>query len=266
MKVLVYTIAFDPPDSSGCRQMARMLASSAARTYLEGDFIIVHNSREPIFRVQRYGIDEIFVETAPLEHQPLADLGNRWKFQASSVLDPSGYDVVCFLDADCLVLKNCDHLFEEPDWDILYQPERGRPIQDGVFNGYLTDAEMKTLSISGRNAGTWAVRAEIYKEVMHAWEKIMSSTPEREERWKDQTAWNRLLLNAETYGWRTKPFKADEIQFPLHLNKSWLSYRRASIIHCLGTDNLKKIEFMFGVYIQTFFHDLKGTLVNIFDM
>ena len=265
-RILAYTVAFDPPDSGGCRQLARMLGASISRTYLNGILCILHNSLEPVFLVNRNEIDEYYVKTPNLNDQPLADLANAWKFRAGHVLDPTGFDVVLFLDADCLVLRNIDHLFYEDDWDILYQPESGRPIQSNVFNGYLTDQEMMGLCCNGRNAGTWAVRSEIYNDVMQTWEDIMNTEPLREWRFQDQTAWNRLLLDAPLKGWSIKPFEAHEIQFPLHLDKDWLQYKDAAIIHCVGGNNLEKIEFIFGMYAQKFFHDSKGTLPNILDM
>ena len=158
-RILGHCVAFDHPDSNGSRQMARMLGASISRTYLDGDFVILRNHEEPIFRLPREGIDELFIETPALDNQALADLGNAWKFRSRSVLDARGYDVVLFLDVDCLVLRNLDHLFVGDDWDILVQPEPGRPIQDPVFHGYLTNEEMQNLSCSGVNAGTWAVNS-----------------------------------------------------------------------------------------------------------
>ncbi len=266
MKILAHTVAFDPASSNGCQQMARMLAASAVRTYLNGDFVLIHNSEEPLFQIQRHGLQEISVKTPALENQELADLGNRWKFQSRTVLDPNGYGAILFIDADCLILRNLDHLFHRDDWDILYQPERGRSIRSPVFNGYLTDEEMNFLSCDGANAGTWAVRGHIYRDVMQTWEEIMATNPVREQRWRDQTAWNRLLLDAPRYGWRAKQFEAHEIQFPLHLDKDWRVYRNAAIIHCVGGNYLEKIQFLFGMYMQTFFHDRQGTIPFIIDM
>lgn len=268
-RVLAYTIAFDAPGSGSCRQMVQMLGASAARTYLEGDLYVIRNTEEPLFRVERKGIEEIFVQTPALEHQALADLGNAWKFRATEVLSPEmvgGYDAVMFIDADCLILRNLDHLFAGDDWDILYQPEPGRSMRDPVFSGYLTDEEMKA-SRFGINAGTWAVRAGIYHDVMAAWAAIMEREPVRDPRWRDQTAWNRLILDAESvYGWRARAFEAHEIQFPLHLDLDWKRYKDAAIVHCVGGNTLEKLQFMFGMYMQTFFHDPKGTMVTLLDM
>ena len=268
-RILAYTVAFDAPGSGSCRQMAQMLGASAARTYLEGDLNVIRNTEEPLFRVERKGVEEMFVQTPELEHQELADLGNAWKFRAREIFSPgmvSGYDVVMFIDADCLILRNLDHLFGGDDWDILYQPEPGRSMRDPVFSGYLTDKEMQSCRF-GINAGTWAVRSEIYHDVTAVWAELMEQEPLRDPRWRDQTAWNRLILDAwDKHGWRAKPFEPHEIQFPLHLDLNWKRYKDAAIIHCVGGDTLEKLQFMFGMYMQTFFHDPRGTLVTLLDM
>ena len=68
---LAYTVAFDAPGYGGTRQMARMLAGSMARTYFGGDFLVFRNSPQPLFLVQREGIEEVFVETAGMEGEAL---------------------------------------------------------------------------------------------------------------------------------------------------------------------------------------------------
>ncbi|MEZ5328387.1 MAG: hypothetical protein R3F19_25370 [Verrucomicrobiales bacterium] len=80
-------------------------------------------------------------------------------------------------------------------------------------------------------------------------------------------AWNRLILDAESaYGRSTKAFEAHEIQFPLHLDLDWKRYKDAAIVHCVGGNTLEKLQLMFGMYMQTFFHDPKGTMVTLLDM
>lgn len=66
---LAYTIAFDPPGSSGHRVLARLLASSLRRTFFNGDVIVFRNSEAPLFLVERKGLEEVFIETPDL-HGP----------------------------------------------------------------------------------------------------------------------------------------------------------------------------------------------------
>jgi hypothetical protein len=279
---LAYTVAFDAPGSGGCRQMARMLGASMARTFFGGDFLIVRNSPEPLFLVQREGLREYYVE---VEEAPASDfeggakaeaerrtrVAMEWKaVVAEEVIGETveDYSWVLFVDVDCLALRNLDHLFQghEEEVGILYQAEAERRIQESVFNGYLSHDEMRGLSRNGINSGTLAVRADLYREVMAEWLRIQRTKPQRPTQWAEQGAWNRLVLDAAKHGWTARPFEAHEIQFPLHLDKDWKKYREAALLHCLGGTQAEKIEFMFGMYMQKFFHDPKGTLVGLFDM
>lgn len=277
---LLYTVAFDPAGSGGTRQMAKMLAGSVARTYFTGDMVLIRNSPQPVFLMQRAGIEEHYVDTPALEHQELAEHAMAFKARARHCLPPpEPYGWVVFLDADCLCLRNLDHLFAEAvDADILYQPEPGRSMGDAVFSGYLGKDELRRMNDEGAkggnvaprwwgiNSGTWAVRGHLYHAVMEEWEGIQNSKPGRRTKWTEQSAWNRLVLDAAQHGWRARPFEAHEIQFPLHLDKDWKLYRDAAVVHCVGGTNLQKIEFMFGLYMQRFFYDPACTLLNVLEM
>ena len=117
----------------------------------------------------------------------------------------------------------------------------------------------------GINSGTWAVRGHCYARVMEEWDRIQQTEPRFPTIWTEQGAWNRVVRDAGKLGLRAEPFEAHEIQFPLHLHKDWEMYKDAAIVHCLGVNNLEKIEFMFGLYMQKFFHDPACTLLGVLD-
>ncbi len=217
-----------------------------------------------------------------------------WKPRGRAhIPQPEQYEWIVFLDSDCLMLRNIDHLLEErPGVDILFQPEPGRYLTEGPFCAYLTAEERETFSAQqqrhnevlsvkprrrnrffspagggryGINSGTWAVRGHCYREVMEAWDRIQQSPPAMPGIWTEQGAWNRLILDAPGLGLRAEPFEPHEIQFPVHLDKDWELYKDAAIVHCLGVNNLEKIEFMFGLYMQRFFHDPACTLLTVLD-
>src|SRR5690606_33082719 len=110
-------------------------------------------------------------------------------------------------------LRDVEHLFAG-DADLLVQPERGRSMRDSaVFNGYLDLEEAGDppprsrngwLGRDGINAGTFAVRGEKFAEVMAEWRHIYESGPPRHADFRDQTAFNRLLLDTDL---RVKPFE-----------------------------------------------------------
>lgn len=270
---LAYSIAFDPPGHGGMRQMVKMLAASMSRTYFGGDLVVFRNSPQPIFLVQRQGIEEVYIETPGLFGQELANLAMAWKAKARDYLPPlDRYGKVLFVDADSVCLRNVDHLLDGDSWDIRYQTEPGRTNRDGVFNGYFTGTEHGTAGAAlrdGVNSGTWAVRAECYTEVMLEWERIMARKMTAESIWREQGAWNRLVLDQVAKNdpkWRAEKFESHEVQFPLHLDKDWKRYKDAAILHCMGGSTREKLEFMYGAFMQKFFFDETMTFLNILEM
>jgi hypothetical protein len=221
--------------------------------------------------VGRQGVGEEIVETPDLGPRELADYARAWKARAGEVFEAAHYRWIVFLDADCLCLRNIDHLLSDRDCGILYQPESGRDLREAAFNGYLTPEEMesaggKPMLRRGISSGIWAVRGACFQEVMQEWTRIQEEQPMRETPSRDQSAWNRLILDAARHGWSAEPFEAREIQFPLSGDKDWRLYKDAAIVHCAGGSAAEKTELMFGLYMQRFFHDPACTLLNVVEM
>jgi hypothetical protein len=60
---LIYTVAFDIPGWRGVRTMAKLLCSSLLRQFWSGEIVVFRNFPEPLFPVERKGLEEVFVET-----------------------------------------------------------------------------------------------------------------------------------------------------------------------------------------------------------
>jgi hypothetical protein len=69
---LIYTIAFDPPGCGGTRQTAKMLASSLLRTGFAGHIIVFRSTDEPLFRVERLGLEEQHITLPSMAPEDLA--------------------------------------------------------------------------------------------------------------------------------------------------------------------------------------------------
>ncbi len=272
---LIYTVAFDLPGWRGGRQMAKLLCSSLLRQFWSGEIVVFRNFVEPLFPVERKGLEEVFVETPEVGEG--REAGERclkaaleFRFRAAAQLDPSRYGWMAYLDADCLALRNLDHLFSG-DAEILVQPEVGHRMKDShVFNGYLgpgvepkaTRNAWLVREGNGINAGTFAVRAEHYAEVMERWREIFESEPPRHADMRDQTAWNRLLLETEL---RVRPFERGEIRFPLHLDKGFLDYRHAALLHFVGGKQRDKIDLAFALHLMTTYGDAGGLFLDLLE-
>jgi len=267
---LLYTIAFDGPKGEGNRFLAKMLVSSLLRTYFNGDIVVFRNSEVPLFLVERKGLEEVWIDVPPLSGEARAEDAWCWKYRVAEMLDTTGYDKVMFLDADCLALRNIDHLLEG-DWDIAYQPETGQSGNGSTYNAFYSAKELVSAEQRlGVNSGSWAVRADLYHQVMAEWRRIDEGKRHRQNGFWDQASWNALLLRKTSgkrtkHRWLAKPFQRDEIQFPMYLNPDYRDYSQASITHNCGDDTLGKIQFTFGLYMRTFFCDPTGLFFSMIE-
>ena len=245
--------------------MAKLLASSLLRTTLNGEIAVFRNSPIPLFSLARHGLTEYEVETPCWQGPDAAEQclleALTWRFKAAEYLDTSGFDKIAYIDADCLALRNIDHLFQD-QIPITIQRERGRAITDDVFNGYLSDEELQTLKISGVNAGTIAWSADYFKESTQEWSKIFERTPSQHDKYRDQTSWNRLILDTPV---RVGQFERDEIAFPFHLTPNYLDYSRASLVHFVGGSLNQKNALSFGLFMERFYHEQTGIYLDFLE-
>jgi hypothetical protein len=294
-KNLVYTVAFDAPGSESYRFLGKMLASSLVKTFFTGDILVFRNSPAPLYLVERKGLDEYYIDTPPMGGQEGARRAWCWKYKVADLIpNPEQYDKILFLDCDSLALRNLDHLLEG-DWDIAYQPERGKPMSGPTYNAFLAAEEMAAANRrEGANSGTLAVRGSRFREVMRRWQEIDESEPVRDTGFRDQASWNALLIRERMRAEREKeaakeegnaedapgpagraalpaalklePFPVGEVQFPGYLDPTYQSYSRAALTHNILPDTKEKIEFTFGLYMRTFYCDPTGLFFSMLEM
>ena len=75
-----------------------------------------------------------------------------------------------------------------------------------------------------------------------------------------------LAGETPTPPWKTVHFERGEIQFPMYLDPKVSDYRDSALVHCLGGDTRQKLQFMFGLYMSTFFYDDTSVMVNLLEM
>lgn len=259
---LLYTVALDFAGGLEHRLMAKMLAGSLLRTYFAGTVKIIRNTPEPLFRLLREGLEEVYVESpevtalsdakGAVSRENLAEvrrMAGVWKLRARSLVDAENCEVVVYADADCVALRGIEHLMEGGDWDIRYLPAI-MPVENGEVS-----------------SAVWAVQAGVYVDVMQEWSRRIQplSTPGRRT---DHLAWSSLIgdCRAGRLPWRAKKFEAHEILCPLLQPLDWPRCREAALLHCGGLPAAERIEFMFAMYMQKYFSDPRGTLLNILEM
>ncbi len=254
--------------------------------------MVFRNSPAPLFLVERKGLEEVFLDTPDMYGQARAEFSWCWKYRVAPLIENAAdYGKVLFVDCDSLALRNIDHLLEG-EWDVRYQPERGKQGNGKSFNAFLTDEEMELAAKrDGANSGTLAVRGAIFHEVMEEWQRIDEEVAVRDSGFRDQASWNALLpgrceagsaaasphLASSPAGgdesevqlrapWRAEPFPRGEVQFPGYLDPHYTSYTKAALTHNILPDTKEKIEFTFGLYMRTFYCDPTGLFFSMLEI
>lgn len=283
---LIFLLALDSTESPGHRVLGKLAVASLLRTFFSGDIVAFWNTAAPFFRVERRGLTEVelpAVESATSNPRSFIAEAWKWKYRVSEMLQAAAYDKVLYLDADCMALRNIDHLLEG-EWDVAYQPQR-HPGHFSVFSAHLSENEMAEIRKApharenlGINAGSFAIRGSIFREVMAEYERIDNRELRQPSRFGEQGAWNRLVRDIKAgvtsqgiplaeplRGLRVRPFEAGEILFPIEHDTNYLVYKDAAIVHALGLSLRDKMRFLFGLYMGTFFHDDHGTLLDVLE-
>jgi len=275
---LIYTVAFDLPGWRGSRTMAKLLCSSLLRGFWSGRIVVFRNFEQPLFPVERKGLEEVYIQTRDFgtgrdAGKKCLEAALQARFRAAEWIDrPEDYEWIAYLDADCLALRDVEHLFAS-DADLLVQPENGRSMRrEMVFNGYLEDRDATTdrqplgrnawIGREGINAGTFAVRGNKYADLMSEWRRIFESEPPRHADFRDQTAFNKLLLET---GLRVQTFERGEIMFPFHIDTSFLNYREAALLHFVGGKTRDKVDLAFALHMMRTYGEEGGLFLDLLE-
>jgi len=260
-KILAYTVAIDRKESNIIRAMTKLLASSITRTCPTVDFVIFSNFTRPVFEIERRQVTEYAIDTVVEDSKESVNEGWSMKYRVAPFLDVSDYDVVLYLDCDCLVLRDISYLFSGDLWHLMYQPESQQ-------RGYLPQFHSSSTSpgeplIRGANSGTCAFRASEYHRLANRWQELAEQNG-FETFCFEQVAWNSLVR--EEYH-LAQCFEASAVMFPLAHDPCYLDYCDATILHFVG-DNVsshhnQKLALMYGVYQARFALDEIGIVLDI---
>ncbi len=260
---LAYTLALDhPPGALGHRNMAKFLVLSLLRTRFQGEIVVFKTSPAPLFMVPRAGVREITIDPGEHGDEHFWNYAQAWKFKVHEQLDVTGFDKVLYLDADCLALRNLGSMLEG-DWDMGFYSEPGTRAGNEGFNCFISEEEAAQLTCEGVNGGVLAIAADRFHEVMEEWQRIHFGPAQRPKYFTDQAALNRLVIDSSL---RHRVFTRAEVTAPFSHDPRAQDYLASQLVHLAGsTDLYEKLQFMFGLYMSTFFFDRQATLLNILE-
>lgn len=236
-KLLIYTIAFDPPGSTARRDQARVLLQSLRTHGFGGPLVLFANTVDPL--------DVPRLETVVIPHDNFdrdrpTDPRNgklpscRFRFRAPQFMPPALLaDVqrldgwILYLDTDMVCRRPLDGLL---DWmvsdaieaDMIWTPVRGRSMHGSRwFGGHLSHEEEVRAAVRRGGCpvqgGSTAFRARTWPEVCAAWD-VLDRQPVRHGPFAptDQSSQNKFVLQCEQgwLPWRTQPFPDSAILSP----------------------------------------------------
>ncbi len=292
MSNLLYTIAFDGPGCGGYRAMAKICVSSLLRTFFSGEVIVFRNTAEPLFLVERKGLEEIFVKTPDIQGPVAREYTQRWKFQARRYFDPAAYEKVIYLDCDSIALRDVDGLFDGDDWEIRHVVDSGKTLNEVSDPAGAWFHEEEIVASPGRpssNPWLFAIRGNCFDPVMEEWERWDAQVPVGATVRKDISIWNRLLANIGQFPhWsgagaprgagaaaaamlpRCEAFPGTEALELANPGLDYAACSQAAVLHCGGGpdgpfDAEERVRALFGMWMRTFQCDATAQLMHLLE-
>lgn len=256
---------FDLPGSRRWRVCGKLAVSSLLRSLWDGEVRALRNYEQPLFPTGRHGLLETVNPGFDHHNRMLgwrrdAELGDEiskaglrgqaWQrqvareaallllFEDIAALEPAAEcGWVLLMDADCVVLRNLDHLFDREDADIL---------------------------VSSRTApdpGFVAARGDVIGALAAQWRK------EREKRAADWECGRAASLAAALAAgnWRVGVFEKAEVVRASGPGISLNDLKDAAVVHFGGMNPNDKQRLAFAFHMMTVYGDEDGLFLDMLE-
>lgn len=235
---LVTITTYGGAASRDWRSCSKLWVSSLLRHQWDGKVVLRHNFVHPVFAVGRESLEEKEVLpdaiVGPGKEMMWRDMG-RWNAIGyleeleEKKLEP--YEWLLLADADCVCLRNMDHLFaSEADVGVLVSMVNGMP-----------------------DPGFLAVRANKAKEfanTVRACGGLMGKS----------------LANAlSTTGWKSNEFERGEVLRPSDPGVTLSDLANATVVHFTGMPVEEKHRLAFAFHMMGAFHDKDGLFFDLLE-
>lgn len=265
MSNLAIIPTLDLPGSRRWRVCGKLAVSSLLRALWDGELRALRSAEPPLFPTGRRDLVEKVNPDFESRNRMLgwrwdtAADGNaakagtdgdlrRWKVaraaarellleELASLENAADYEWVLLMDADCVALRNLDHLLDRDDADIL---------------------------VTSRNApdpGFLAVRGRAGRELASGWCK------EREKRSADWENGHAAALSAAlaAENWRTGVFETGEVVRATGPGVALTDLKNAAVIHFGGMAPKDKQPLAFAFHMMTVYGDEDGLFLDMLE-
>lgn len=251
---LFLTWVFDPPHSRVWRTNAKLCVSSLLRGTWNGDILVGRSFPEPLFPVARTGVYEMLDPATNRTgvaycHNQDSGSGHRQQnefrcarlrfaqFAGSGensglIADWHQYEWILIADADCVALRNLDHLLVGGS-EILFA-KHGPFVDPGFI----------------------AVRGSIFAKFIFEWINALEARPTEPD-----------LLGGIIFknAWRTKLFERGEVISIARSNASIEDMLNTSVVHLDGLKHSLKTRLSFALHMMNVYGDKDGVFFDMLE-
>ena len=260
---LAFIQSYDVMGSRRWRTCGKLAVSSLVRSVWNGEIRVLRNFEQPLFPTGRQGLLECVnpafdhhnrllgwqreeelgeaIEKAGLKgdewRRQVAKEAARWLLfeEIGGLVAPENYEWVLLMDADCVVLRNLDHLFDR-DVDVLVT-ELGEP--DPGFVG---------------------VRGWLIKDLLTEWQSARALR----KNW-DGGHWQDLRMAIGRRRWRVGSFERGEVLRASSAGAGLADLKDAAVVHFGGLDPKDKQRLAFGFHLMTVYGDEDGLFLDMLE-
>ena len=230
------------------------MTSSLVRHIWDGAIHILRNQPEPLFPTGREGlweeVDSSFDEHANfIELDPAQTSNYRTSDQAAArnlLLDYCGnlkiaeFEWILLADADCITLRNLDHLFDKStDLLTLTDKESGMP-----------------------DPGFIAVHSRVFHDFICQWQEVQNSTTESLKAFSEGQLIHKIISNNN---WRSRDFERGEVVRASSPETLVTDIAQAAVIHFGGLPPAQKKNLAFALHMMSVYNNDEGVFFDMLE-
>lgn len=249
--VLVVVIS-ESQNSNGPIVRTKGLVSSLLRSLYSGRIVVIRQSGDPLYKVERTAVEELWISRAKIDKvsNSLATT-SKFHFNLSLVCDVEAElrQWVIVANSECVVLRNPDHLIP-PDAITSYG------ANDIDF--YWSETDVNCVAAPG----FWAVRKEHFKLVLDSWHRAWSEALD-EGVPRENEIWNKVVRCLPL---RKRRFEKGEVVAPSLNAVDWEAVSNACLVTLSDWPEEEAGKFLQALFFGRYLGDESGMLLRIMDV
>lgn len=280
MPNLVLTVVIDRPGRRHWRGCGKIWAASLLRHQWDGVVRMSRNAPEPLFLMERVGLEERERPEAVLADLGEDDEGQRgakWRREGlerrlammAEVGDAGDFDWVLLADADCVALRNLDHLFMREEELLVSRGAGGIDPGFVAVRGERLAELVEALRSGGGGTGHGVSGGEGVSGagagVSGADFKIGAPSGAPSEARRGEFTAEGLGRLVESGRWRVGEFERGEVVRPGDPGVTLEDLAEAAVVHFAGMSVAHKQRMAFSLHMGAVYGDESGLFFDMME-